>query len=151
MKFRLKWFLPSLILNFLCLLTLIIHDPWIIRVKRQRNFILTWISFWPTTLILLGVLFWVWIISNYIQQKQWKTFAYSEEKFWVSINWVLNNSALIKTSKSDMRPSIQSKTSTQSAVTIAPHDTGQWISCFDGYQLARTWISNTKDVQYTVN
>ena len=29
----LKWFEPSLILNFLCLLTLIIHDPWIIRVK----------------------------------------------------------------------------------------------------------------------
>ena len=40
-----------MILNFRWLLTLIIHDPWIIRVKRQRNFILTWISFCPTTYI----------------------------------------------------------------------------------------------------
>ena len=30
-----------MILNFLCLLTLIIHNQWISRVKRQRNLILT--------------------------------------------------------------------------------------------------------------
>ena len=30
------------ILNFFCLLTLIFHDPWIIRVIRQRNFIFTY-------------------------------------------------------------------------------------------------------------
>ena len=31
-------------MNFPCLLTLIIHNPWIIRVKGQWNFILTWIN-----------------------------------------------------------------------------------------------------------
>ena len=47
MKFRLQWFKPSLIPNFLCLLTLII--------QRQKKIILTWISFWPATSILSGV------------------------------------------------------------------------------------------------
>ena len=35
--------LATLILNFLCLLTLIIHNQWISRVKRERNLIFTWI------------------------------------------------------------------------------------------------------------
>ena len=38
-----------MIFNFLCLLTLIIHNQWISRVKRQRNLIFTWIWFWPVT------------------------------------------------------------------------------------------------------
>ena len=38
----------SLTLDFICLLTLIICESWVIRVKRQRNFILTWISLWST-------------------------------------------------------------------------------------------------------
>ena len=48
MKFALKWFELSLILNFLCLSTLIIHGSSLIGVKRYRNFTITWISFWPT-------------------------------------------------------------------------------------------------------
>ena len=40
---------PCLILNFLCLVTQIIHDPWVIRIKRQRNFILrTFMQKFPT-------------------------------------------------------------------------------------------------------
>ena len=41
-KIQVKLILTSLILNFLdCLTTLIIHNQWISRVKRQRNLILT--------------------------------------------------------------------------------------------------------------
>ena len=32
--------------------SLILNGPWITRVKRQRNFILTWISFWLATSVL---------------------------------------------------------------------------------------------------
>lgn len=63
-----KWFQPSFILNFLCLLTLNIHDPWIIRVRKPRKWISTLISFWPTIsmrckissalILLMSPLFW---------------------------------------------------------------------------------------------
>jgi len=48
MIFWLKWFASQFLIlslfsnpNYSC--------PWITRDKRQKNFILTWISFWPTT------------------------------------------------------------------------------------------------------
>jgi len=78
MKFRLKWipymYFDTLILNFLCLLTLIIHDPWMISVKKQRNLILTWISLWPTTSISIEIKACCWLICYFI--KSFNLFAF---------------------------------------------------------------------------
>ena len=49
MKFRLKWFQAKLKMNFLGLLILIIHDSGMIRLRRQRNFILKATTYALTT------------------------------------------------------------------------------------------------------
>ena len=55
-------------------------------IKLTQDFDLSFVTFrWGFLFILFGLLFWVWVISNYTKHKPWKTFLY--QNIYTSVNF----------------------------------------------------------------
>ena len=115
--------------------------------------------------ILYGLLFWVWIISKYTKQKQWKTSVYKKKiiihlifnlglaptSFWtiwpcLQVNLTEAHDPINKAALGQQDTSKKHVTSMSSKLepAIWSCDTGQPILCFDQCQLTVTWMASIK-------
>ena len=110
-----------------------------------------------------GLLFWVWIISKYTKQKQWKTSVYKKKiiihlifnlglvptGFWtiwpcLQVNLTEAHDPINKAVLGQQDEKHVTSMSSKLEPAIWSCDTGQPILCFDQCQLTVTWMASIK-------